>query len=72
MEGYADLDGFESNAEQSHSVIDDVESIAGYSEADRRYRGQYDDLLYFFKYMYDYIHSIYDHDQLLAYKRRLV
>ncbi|XP_066603109.1 tRNA-uridine aminocarboxypropyltransferase 1 [Prorops nasuta] len=36
------------------------------------YKGQYDNLLYFFKYMYEKIHTIYDHDQLRAYKRPLM
>lgn len=33
------------------------------------YNGQYDNLLYFFKYMYEKLHSLYRHDDLLAYKR---
>lgn len=33
------------------------------------YSGQYDNLLYFFKYMYEKLHSLYKHDDLLAYKR---
>ncbi|XP_046466396.1 tRNA-uridine aminocarboxypropyltransferase 1 [Neodiprion pinetum] len=37
-----------------------------------KYSGQYDNLLYFFKYMYEKIHSIYDHDKLWAYKRPLI
>lgn len=37
----------------------------------RPYCGQYDNLLFFFTHMYKKIHSIYKHDQLLAYKRRL-
>lgn len=40
-------------------------------DTDQRYRGQYDDLLYFFKYMYEKIHTVYDHDKLWAYKRPL-
>lgn len=40
-----------------------------YAEA---YNGQYDDLLFFFKHMYDLIHAYYDHDNLYAYKRRLL
>ncbi|XP_029172787.1 DTW domain-containing protein 1 [Nylanderia fulva] len=40
-------------------------------EINQKYCGQYDNLLYFFKYMYDKIHSIYDHDKLQAYKRPL-
>lgn len=39
---------------------------------DDSYNGQYDNLLYFFKHMYDLIHAYYDHDQLYAYKRRLM
>lgn len=42
------------------------------SKLDQRYKGQYDDLLYFFKYMYEKIHTMYDHDQLWAYKRPLM
>ncbi|XP_076752369.1 tRNA-uridine aminocarboxypropyltransferase 1 [Xylocopa sonorina] len=41
-------------------------------DTDQRYRGQYDDLLYFFKYMYEKIHTMYDHDRLWAYKRPLI
>lgn len=36
------------------------------------YNGQYDNLLFFFKHMYNLIHTYYDHDQLYAYKRRLL
>lgn len=35
------------------------------------YRGQYDNLLFFFKHMYDLIHQYYQHEELYAYKRRL-
>lgn len=37
--------------------------------SDVAYAGQYDDLLFFFHHLYDLIHSYYDHDSLLAYKR---
>lgn len=37
----------------------------------QKYNGQYDNLLYFFKYMYEKIHSVYDHNKLQAYKRPL-
>ncbi|XP_043260443.1 tRNA-uridine aminocarboxypropyltransferase 1 [Colletes gigas] len=47
----------------------DIEDIP---ETDQRYKGQYDNLLYFFKYMYEKIHTIYDHDRLWAYKRPLI
>lgn len=33
------------------------------------YNGQYDNLLFFFTYMYKLIHSYYDHNKLKAYKR---
>lgn len=33
------------------------------------YTGQYDNLLFFFKFMYEKLHSLYKHDDLLAYKR---
>lgn len=33
------------------------------------YKGQYDNLLYFFKYMYEKLHTLYKHDDMLAYKR---
>lgn len=36
------------------------------------YNGQYDNLLYFFQHMYDLIHLYYDHDNLYAYKRRMM
>ena len=37
----------------------------------QKYNGQYDNLLYFFKYMFEHIHSIYNRNQLKAYKRPL-
>lgn len=43
-----------------------------YRDDERSYIGQYDDLLFFFKHMYDLIHAYYDHDNLHAYKRRLL
>ncbi|XP_063833852.1 tRNA-uridine aminocarboxypropyltransferase 1 [Ostrinia nubilalis] len=36
------------------------------------YKGQYDNLLYFFKYMYEKLHSLYKHEDLLAYKRPML
>ncbi|XP_041973803.1 tRNA-uridine aminocarboxypropyltransferase 1 [Aricia agestis] len=33
------------------------------------YEGQYDNLLYFFKYMYEKLHTLYKHEDMLAYKR---
>jgi len=33
------------------------------------YSGEYDNMLFFFKFMYDKIHELYEHDQLRAYTR---
>lgn len=38
-------------------------------ESHQPYNGQYDNLLYFFTFMYDLIHKCYDHSKLLSYKR---
>ena len=35
------------------------------------YDGVYDNLLFFFRFMYDKIHTLYDHDSLRSYKRPL-
>ncbi|KAL3282901.1 hypothetical protein HHI36_006059 [Cryptolaemus montrouzieri] len=43
-----------------------------YSNSENAYKGQYDNLLYFFKHMYNLIHEYYDHEELYAYKRRLM
>ncbi|KAL1490334.1 hypothetical protein ABEB36_013048 [Hypothenemus hampei] len=48
----------------------DMESL--FSDDINAYNGQYDNLLYFFKHMYEVIHSYYDHEELYAYKRRLM
>jgi len=68
-EEYADLDGSTLNGEQNS--VTNSEEMEECWEVTQRYNGQYDNLLYFFKYMYDKIHSIYDHDKLWAYKRPL-
>lgn len=36
------------------------------------YNGQYDNLLYFFKHMYEKIHTLYKHEDMLAYKRPMI
>jgi hypothetical protein len=51
-------------------ALSECESL--YRKDAKSYNGQYDDLLYFFKHMYDLIHAYYDHDNLYAYKRRLM
>ncbi|XP_059049367.1 tRNA-uridine aminocarboxypropyltransferase 1 [Achroia grisella] len=33
------------------------------------YTGQYDNLLYFFKFMYEKLHTLYKHEDMLSYKR---
>lgn len=43
-----------------------------YSDNIEAYNGQYDNLLYFFQHMYDLIHKYYQHEELYAYKRRLM
>lgn len=65
VENYADLAKSKANDDSHVSTSDNA--VAN----DEKYNGQYDDLLYFFKFMYNYIHCIYEHDELLAYKRRL-
>lgn len=37
-----------------------------------KYNGDYDNLLFFFQFMYYKIHSLYDHDQLRSYQRDIV
>lgn len=68
-EGYVDIHSSMLNGRQD-SVTNGKETEE-YLEINQKYHGQYDNLLYFFKYMYDKIHSIYDHDKLQAYKRPL-
>ncbi|XP_044752726.1 tRNA-uridine aminocarboxypropyltransferase 1 [Coccinella septempunctata] len=43
-----------------------------FNQTESAYRGQYDNLLYFFKHMFRLIHTYYDHKDLYAYKRRLL
>lgn len=69
VEEYIDKHNSMLNGKQN-STTDGKETKHGL-EINQKYCGQYDNLLYFFKYMYDKIHSIYDHDQLQAYKRPL-
>ncbi|XP_012235375.1 tRNA-uridine aminocarboxypropyltransferase 1 [Linepithema humile] len=68
VEEYANLNNSVSNGGQN-SVTNEEETE--YEELNQKYNGQYDNLLYFFKYMYDKIHSMYDHNKLQAYKRPL-
>ncbi|CAO1410458.1 unnamed protein product [Diamesa tonsa] len=49
-----------------------ITDLSEYTETDPRckpYNGQYDNLLYFFSFMYSLIHTEYDHENLLSYKR---
>ncbi|XP_043592743.1 tRNA-uridine aminocarboxypropyltransferase 1 [Bombus pyrosoma] len=68
IQGYANIKHTEENS--TNNII--YQNVNELPEIDQRYRGQYDDLLYFFKYMYDKIHTMYDHDKLWAYKRPLI
>ncbi|XP_034189985.2 tRNA-uridine aminocarboxypropyltransferase 1 [Osmia lignaria lignaria] len=68
---YANLNNSEDETLNEENSINDPDTNE-VSKLDQRYKGQYDDLLYFFKYMYDKIHTMYDHDQLWAYKRPLM
>jgi hypothetical protein len=47
-----------------HSESTDCESFGPY-------KGEYDNLLFFFCYMYSKIHKLYNHEDLRAYKRPL-
>ena len=49
-----------------------ITDLSEYAETDPRckpYNGQYDNLLYFFSFMYSLLHTEYDHENLLSYKR---
>lgn len=55
-------------------ITDDMISDGNDDETDesvieKPYNGQYDNLLFFFTYMYGLIHSYYDHNKLKSYKR---
>lgn len=56
----------------SEKCLSDIERLKTFDHSEDAYNGQYDDLLFFFKHMYDLIHAYYDHDNLYAYKRRLL
>jgi len=43
--------------------------VTNSEEIMQKYDGQYDNLLYFFKYMYEHIRSIYNKRKLKAHKR---
>lgn len=44
-------------------------NLCGPDQWKGKYSGDYDNLLFFFQFMYHKIHSIYDHDKLRSYKR---
>lgn len=54
----------ELDCEKVHRNLNDVDDSESYD-------GKYDDLLFFFCFMYSKIHDLYDHDSLLSYKRPL-
>lgn len=41
----------------------------GLKDCCKPYEGEYDNLLYFFKFMYEKLHTLYKHEDMLAYKR---
>jgi hypothetical protein len=45
--------------------------VNSHSECFGPYKGEYDNLLFFFCYMYSKIHKLYKHEDLCAYKRPL-
>jgi hypothetical protein len=49
---------------EHNKITDDCESFGPY-------KGEYDNLLFFFCYMYSKIHTLYNHEDLHAYKRPL-
>lgn len=65
IQGYANIKDTEENS-INNTMLRHTNGL------DERYKGQYDDLLYFFKYMYEKIHIMYDHEKLWAYKRPLI
>lgn len=46
-----------------------VHSEQEYHPQCQPYEGQYDDLLFFFKFLYEKLHTLYKHEDLLSYKR---
>lgn len=58
------------NYDAESRIVDCKESTSG-DDLNKPYNGEYDNLLYFFKYMYQKIHKIYDHEKLHAYRRPL-
>ncbi|XP_071565434.1 tRNA-uridine aminocarboxypropyltransferase 1 isoform X1 [Temnothorax nylanderi] len=67
-----DYDKFDGSIESEKSEdFSDEYSVTNNEEIMQKYNGQYDNLLYFFKYMYEKIHSIYNHNRLQAYRRPL-
>ncbi|KAJ9578164.1 hypothetical protein L9F63_024976, partial [Diploptera punctata] len=53
------------NSKKEPSTFSNVDTMCS------PYSGEYDNLLFFFRYMYSKIHTLYDHEDLKAYKRPL-
>ncbi|XP_011874213.1 PREDICTED: DTW domain-containing protein 1 [Vollenhovia emeryi] len=58
-------------SEKKDIYLSKLYCITNSEERMQKYNGQYDNLLYFFKLMYEMIHDIYPHQTLQAYKRPL-
>ncbi|XP_053669922.1 tRNA-uridine aminocarboxypropyltransferase 1 [Anopheles nili] len=54
-----------------HVYKDSISSITSNTDVVQPYNGQYDNMLFFFRHMYNLIHKYYDHAQLKAYRRPL-
>lgn len=72
VESYANLNGSVFNIVQNSVINNRQCSDEHSSEINQKYNGQYDNLLYFFKYMYNKIHSLYKREKLQAYQRPLM
>jgi DTW domain-containing protein YfiP len=54
------------------STIESIHQLlVEFTEADKTNKSpvNYDNMLFFFRFMYEQIHQLYEHDQLLAYRR---
>lgn len=53
-------------------IIEQDENTEETSSLTVPYNGQYDNLFFFFTYMYHLIHEYYDHNILMAYRRPIL
>ncbi|XP_039295852.1 tRNA-uridine aminocarboxypropyltransferase 1 [Nilaparvata lugens] len=55
----------------SEELIDENDTENEIADEIIEYNGEYDNLLFFFRFMHHKIHTLYEHDDLLSYKRPL-